>query len=107
VLQTELAAQIKTNAQIASLTKEIQIERGKQMLRWNCAPTPAQLAGIGSGLTNSYRVHDLHGLIWEWVGDGHPDDCDILTQIKRCRLFPRSFDFSQSPRDRSPLWLGA
>jgi nitrite reductase (NO-forming) len=36
LLQTELAAQIKTNPQIASLTKEIQIERGKQIYMQTC-----------------------------------------------------------------------
>jgi sulfatase modifying factor 1 len=41
----------------------------KQILRWYCAPTPTQLAGIGSGLTSSCGVRDLHGLIWEWVAD--------------------------------------
>ena len=35
-LQTALAAQVKTNPQIASLTKEIQIERGKQVYLQTC-----------------------------------------------------------------------
>jgi len=24
---------------------------------------------VGRGRTNCFGVHDLHGLIWEWVGD--------------------------------------
>ena len=39
------------------------------MLEWYSAPTPARLAPVGSGRSNFWGVHDLHGLVWEWVAD--------------------------------------
>jgi formylglycine-generating enzyme required for sulfatase activity len=41
----------------------------RQVLEWYSAPTPAQLPPVGSGRSNFWGVHDLHGLVWEWVAD--------------------------------------
>ena len=33
------------------------------------APTPAKLPDVPGGMPNFYGVHDLHGVVWEWVSD--------------------------------------
>lgn len=38
------------------------------MLAWY-AETGKPLADVGSGVANAWGVHDLHGLVWEWVED--------------------------------------
>ena len=40
-----------------------------QQLAWFSTPTPRAIPAVGSGLANFYGLHDLHGLIWEWVAD--------------------------------------
>lgn len=39
------------------------------ILEWYSKPTPAQIPAIGSTFENEYGLHDMHGLIWEWVYD--------------------------------------
>jgi len=41
----------------------------KEILRWYATPSPAALSRVGAGRTNFFGVHDLHGLVWEWVSD--------------------------------------
>lgn len=41
----------------------------RQVLDWYSTPGSAQLPGVGSGRPNLWGVHDLHGLVWEWVAD--------------------------------------
>ena len=37
--------------------------------KWYCAPATAKLSPVGLGQTNFWGIHDLHGLVWEWVAD--------------------------------------
>ena len=39
------------------------------LLNWYAAPAGQRLAAVGAGPANYWGVHDLHGLIWEWVAD--------------------------------------
>lgn len=39
------------------------------LLRWLTSPSPAELPKVGQGLPNYYGLHDMHGLVWEWVAD--------------------------------------
>jgi len=40
-----------------------------RLLEWYTRPMPAVPPTVGSGTPNYWRVHDLHGVIWEWVAD--------------------------------------
>lgn len=40
-----------------------------QILKWYSTPGGGTLAGVGLGSTNFWGIHDLHGLVWEWVID--------------------------------------
>ncbi len=39
------------------------------VFQWYSTPTPTRLAAAGLDRANLWGVHDLHGLIWEWVSD--------------------------------------
>ncbi len=41
----------------------------KNILDWYSKPTTANLSKVGSTFQNVYGVHDMHGLVWEWVDD--------------------------------------
>ena len=41
----------------------------KQILKWYTTPVPQALSKVGAGRANYFGVHDLHGLVWEWVAD--------------------------------------
>lgn len=41
----------------------------RQVRAWYSTLAPATLPAVGGGRTNFFGVHDLHGLIWEWVAD--------------------------------------
>lgn len=40
-----------------------------QVQRWYTTPSPDHLAEVGQTPPNFFGVHDLHGLVWEWVSD--------------------------------------
>src|SRR5437016_10520861 len=41
----------------------------RQVFQWYSTSTSARLALVGSGRANFWGIHDLHGLVWEWVAD--------------------------------------
>lgn len=41
----------------------------ERMLSWYARPSTAPLPPVGRSASNFWGVHDLHGLIWEWVED--------------------------------------
>lgn len=41
----------------------------ERILTWYSKPSGAPLARVGEGAPNVHGVHDLHGLVWEWVDD--------------------------------------
>lgn len=45
------------------------LEFTAQIQRWYTTPSPERLAEIGQSPPNFYGIHDLHGLVWEWVSD--------------------------------------
>lgn len=40
-----------------------------EIRRWYSSPTPERVAAVGLKRANFFGVHDLHGLVWEWVAD--------------------------------------
>ncbi len=41
----------------------------RRILDWYAQRTPEVLPPVAGGRANHYGVHDLHGLVWEWVDD--------------------------------------
>ncbi len=41
----------------------------KQIAAWHSSPSPERLPPVGTGRANFFGVHELHGLVWEWVAD--------------------------------------
>jgi formylglycine-generating enzyme required for sulfatase activity len=41
----------------------------ERILSWYSRPATAELASVGKGPPNFWGIHDLHGLVWEWVLD--------------------------------------
>ncbi len=41
----------------------------KQLGAWYSTPAATQLVSTGGRPANMYGIHDLHGLVWEWVAD--------------------------------------
>lgn len=39
------------------------------LLQWYARPSSKVLPPVGQGTPNYWGIHDLHGLIWEWVDD--------------------------------------
>lgn len=39
------------------------------VLRWYADPAATEFLPVGAGPANLYGVRDLHGLVWEWIGD--------------------------------------
>jgi formylglycine-generating enzyme required for sulfatase activity len=48
---------------------EIDADFKQQVLEWYSTPASAKLSPVGLSRTNFWGVHDLHGLVWEWVAD--------------------------------------
>ena len=41
----------------------------RQVFQWYSTPSPAKIGAVGTSRGNYWGVHDLHGLVWEWVVD--------------------------------------
>lgn len=41
----------------------------KQVIAWYSTPSPATSPRVGAGRANFFGIHDLHGVVWEWVAD--------------------------------------
>lgn len=41
----------------------------QDILRWYSTPAAKELPVVGKSAANLWGVHDLHGLVWEWVAD--------------------------------------
>lgn len=41
----------------------------ERILGWYARPSTQALAAVGRGAANVYGIQDMHGLVWEWVGD--------------------------------------
>ncbi len=41
----------------------------REMRAWYATRSPDALPSVGRGRANYFGVHDMHGLIWEWVAD--------------------------------------
>ncbi len=41
----------------------------KQVLNWYVTPAPETIGPRGRGQPNFFGIHDLHGLVWEWVAE--------------------------------------
>jgi formylglycine-generating enzyme required for sulfatase activity len=41
----------------------------QSILDWYAKPTPERFSAVKQRPANTYGVHDLHGLVWEWVLD--------------------------------------
>lgn len=39
------------------------------ILAWYSRPSTQPLPAVGAGQANAWGLHDLHGLVWEWVED--------------------------------------
>lgn len=51
----------------------------QQVLDWYAQPAGNELRSVRLGRANLYGIHDLHGLVWEWVEDFNsllPADAD-------------------------------
>jgi formylglycine-generating enzyme len=52
----------------------------QQILDWYARPAGGRLGSVEQGAANVYGIHDLHGLVWEWVHDFDslmPADADV------------------------------
>jgi formylglycine-generating enzyme required for sulfatase activity len=41
----------------------------ERILDWYARPSTAALPDVGGSAANVYGIHDMHGLVWEWVSD--------------------------------------
>ncbi|MBI3848835.1 MAG: formylglycine-generating enzyme family protein [Verrucomicrobia bacterium] len=80
----------------------------QQILEWYTTPAPRTLAHVGTGRANYFGVHDLHGLVWEWVADFNTalvtGESRGDTGLER-RLFCGSGSEGANDRDNYPAFM--
>ena len=65
VAEWELAAAASTTRPDGEKDPEFK----RALLTWYSTPSAKRLAPVGTGPANFWGVHDMHGLVWEWVAD--------------------------------------
>ena len=65
VAEWEYAASASTNRPDGESDPEFK----RQVLAWYSTPSLQTLPAVGAGGSNFWGIHDLHGLVWEWVTD--------------------------------------
>jgi formylglycine-generating enzyme len=68
-LPTTAEWEYAAGASPTSVDGENDPEFKKQVLAWYAEPSAARLAHVGRRRPNLFGIHDLHGLVWEWVTD--------------------------------------
>ncbi|TNE89019.1 MAG: formylglycine-generating enzyme family protein [Deltaproteobacteria bacterium] len=68
-LPTEDEWEFAARASETSIDASHDPERLALLLGWYGQPASAELAPVRAGDPNVYGVHDMHGLVWEWVED--------------------------------------
>jgi formylglycine-generating enzyme len=84
------------------------LEFKQQVLAWYAEPSVAKLPPVGSRCSNFYGIHDLHGLVWEWVADFNTamvtGDARGDTGLER-QLFCGSGSQGASDRSNYPAYM--
>jgi formylglycine-generating enzyme len=80
----------------------------QQVLEWYAQPSITNLPPVGSRAANHFAVHDLHGLVWEWVVDFNTvmvtGDARGDTGLER-KLFCGSGSEGSNDRDNYPAYM--
>ena len=80
----------------------------QQVLAWYAQPAMTNLPAVASSSANCFGVHDLHGLVWEWVADFNTamvtGDARGDTGLDR-KLFCGSGSEGSNDRDNYPAYM--
>jgi len=80
----------------------------QQILAWYAQPSVSNLPPVASRAANYFGVHDLHGLVWEWVADFNTamvtGDARGDTGLER-KLFCGSGSEGTNDRDNYPAYM--
>lgn len=68
-LPTEAEWEVAASASETEANARNSAEWKQAILTWYAKPTPPRQPPVGQGKPNFFGVHDLHGLVWEWVED--------------------------------------
>ncbi len=68
-LPTENEWEFAATASEAQAAPLADSRRDERILAWYGQPTPQRMPPVGRSRPNFWGIHDLHGLVWEWVHD--------------------------------------